>query len=92
MKIIYKFPVKIEDLQTLKMPTGAQILCVQMQGQEPFIWALIDTQNIDKEYIFELYGTGHEIHYDMGTERKYIGTFQTHGGQLVYHLFQYTGV
>ncbi len=34
----------------------------------------------------------HAVLSDMGTAREYIGTIQMQGGQLVFHIFEYTGV
>lgn len=93
-KRIFKYPIQIEDVQSIKLPIGAEILCVQTQRNEPFIWALVDPSS-DADMIshtFELFGTGHEVIYGMGIERKYIGTFQLHDGNLIFHLFLYTGV
>ena len=93
-KRIFKYPIRIEDIQSIKLPIGAEILCVQTQNNEPFIWALVDpsTDADMMSHTFELFGTGHEVTYDMGIESKYIGTFQLHGGDLIFHLFLCTGV
>jgi hypothetical protein len=45
-----------------------------------------------EERMFEIFGTGSPIQYDIGTDRKYIGTYQLYGGDLVYHLFEYIEV
>lgn len=86
MKTIHKFPIKITDDQTVIMEVGAEILTVQMQRGEPFLWAIVDTGNELEDRNIEVIGTGHPIE---GTNRKYIGTFQTHDGQLVFHVFEY---
>jgi hypothetical protein len=41
-----------------------------------------------EDRFFELYGTGHSIHEDMGIERKYIGTYQYQRGEFVGHIFE----
>ena len=91
-KTIWKFELETTDNQTLKMPVGAEILTVQTQSDKPCLWALVDP-NAEKEGRFiEIFGTGHPVGYDMGIDRKYIGTYQLHGGSLVFHVFEYTGV
>ena len=90
MKTIHKFPLKITDNQTIEMEVGAEILTVQIQRGEPFIWALVDTDKEHEERFIEVIGTGNPI---TGTNnRKYIGTFQVYDGQLMFHVFEYLGL
>ena len=35
MEKIYKYPLALEDKQTIEMPIGSQILCVQTQFNQP---------------------------------------------------------
>lgn len=86
MKTIYKYPLQIADIQALTLPRNAKILTVQMQGDTPYIWALIDRHAPTDEVVtIRMYGTGHDI---IGSEYfTYIGTFQMHSGQLVFHTF-----
>jgi hypothetical protein len=85
-RTIWKFPLVVTDKQVVEMPRGAKILCVQMQGEKPCIWALVDPKtprSIGRR--FSIYGTGHPI---QGGPGKFIGTFQMNGGSLVFHLFE----
>lgn len=86
-KQIWKFPISSGQI-TLEMPIGALILTVQAQNRTPCIWALVIPTNKTEQRHFELYGTGQEIHCDMGIERKYINTFQMQDGEFVFHLFE----
>lgn len=89
MKKIWKYKFEMTDEVVLEMPRNAEILTVQMQGETPMIWALVDTENnIEKRY-FEIIGTGNPIP-DLARHlsRKYINTFQTMEGRLVFHLFE----
>jgi hypothetical protein len=72
------------------MPKGAEILTVQTdeKNNHPTIWALVDPEQENEQRFFELFGTGHEIHSDMGVERKYIGTYQYQKGAFVGHIFE----
>lgn len=90
MRKIYKYPTQHTAKFSIKMPKGAEILCVQIDEKtdDPCIWALVDPSNPDEYRDFELFGTGHEIFYDMGIERKYIGTFQLAKGSFVGHIFE----
>ena len=53
---------------------------------------MVKTDNDTEERLFELFGTGQEIKYDMGIDRKYIGTYQYQKGEFVGHVFEYTGI
>lgn len=91
MKTIWKYPLKITYEQRIQMPVTAQVLCVQMQQCTPCIWAQHDDTAMvfDKPLMemrtFYIVGTGREIE---AKNFSYIGTFQTDGGQFVWHLFQ----
>ena len=89
MKTVYKFPVPIigETFTINNMPAGAQILTVAMQRGSAQIWALCETDAEQEPRTFIAVGTGHEIPYDDGAT-TYLGTFQTMGGALEFHLFE----
>lgn len=86
MKRIYKYHVRIDDVQTIDLPQGAQVLSVQVQDGIPYIWACVNPSAKSEPRQFRLYGTGHPIEEDCLL--KFIGTFQIFGGRLVYHLFE----
>lgn len=86
-KQIWKFEIK-PNQDIIEMPQGAEILTIQNQNGNACIWALVNPENDTEKRHFEVFGTGHNIYYDMGVERKYINTFQLEGGQLVFHLFE----
>ena len=87
MTTIHKFAIK-PGKNIKSMPQGAEILTVQTQNDEPFIWAMVNTKNEMEARVFEMFGTGHEMPVDMGIDRKYIGTFQIAKEGLVFHLFE----
>ena len=85
-KTIWKFCLKTTDLQSVKMPKGAEILHVNSQFNNLKIWALVDPEQEREERFFEIFGTGHTV--DMDADRKYLGTYQLHEGSLVFHVFE----
>jgi len=89
-KEIWKFELETTDHQILKMPLGAEILTVQMQNDTPCLWALVEPSQEKERRFIEIFGTGHPLGYDMGVDRKYISTYQLHGGSLVFHVFENT--
>lgn len=90
MKSIWKYELEVTNKQVIKMPVNAKILSVQEQHGKACLWALVGSEGTEatEERVFEVFGTGHEIHTDMGIEREYIGTFQLEGGSFVGHLFE----
>lgn len=89
--IIWKYTLTIKDRQTIYVPRGAKLLTVQMQpalnvlGEQPQLWLLCD-ETADKEAReLAIYGTGNPITSNPGS---YIATFQSHGGTMVWHLFE----
>ena len=91
-RTIWKFELNFTDNQEVEIPIDAEILTVQTQGEVLCLWALVDPTLEKEKRTFEVFGTGHSIHYDMGVSRIYIGTFQLHEGSLVFHVFENTGV
>jgi hypothetical protein len=79
---IYKYHIAVDDMQEVRMPTGAEILCVQIQGMEPFVWARVDPDAGLVKRTFRWRGTGHPC----DCVGQYVGTVQMRGG-LVFHLF-----
>ena len=81
---IYKYPIPVEDRVVIEMPEGASVLSVQMQGLTPCVWVLCNPDAPKRPRALRIYGTGHTLPEDPG---RFIGTFQMHGGALVFHLF-----
>lgn len=82
MKTIWKFHLKEERQQTIAMPIGSRILCVQEQVGLT-MWAEVDPSAAKEERCVEIFGTGHDLNE---AERTYIGTVM--GGPYVWHLYE----
>lgn len=86
MKTIWKFPLKVADTQVIDIPMPADILTIQMQGETPCLWALVNPDAEEKAIkAIAIFGTGHPL---PDRAMTYIGTFQLHGGALVFHVFE----
>jgi hypothetical protein len=83
MKTIHKFKV-YPNIRATLMNRGAKILNVQTQGDEIYVWALVDTREGSIYRDISYCGTGWEIDDSMNPE-TYIGTAQLNG--LVLHFF-----
>lgn len=87
--VIWKYTLDTTDTQKIKMPFGAQILTVQSQKDNVCLWALVDPSEQDEEKIIETHGTGNEMYLgSANVVRVYIGTYQLHDGDLVFHVFE----
>lgn len=90
-KTIWKFKMDIDDTQVIYMPKGAEILSIQLQNNEPVIWALVNPEEKEPRQ-FEMFGTGYPIPCDMGVNRKFLGTIQPIGigssFSFAFHIFE----
>lgn len=88
MKIIYKYEIKNQKTQRIKMPIGSKILDIQAQNNAIFqLWALVDTdKSLEEREIFMVY-TGEEFdEYFNHALLDHISTVQRQG--YVYHFFE----
>jgi hypothetical protein len=83
---VWKQPIPVDGAFELLMPRGARVLTVQVQGTIPCVWMLVDPAAAPERRRFRLAGTGHPI--ENAADLDYVGTFQIHGGALVFHLFE----
>ena len=82
---VWKYDVEPDEFE-LMMPRGAKVLSVGVQQNRVQMWALVDPDEPMVQHRFRLAGTGHQI--KDPDELRFVGTFQMHGGALVFHLFQ----
>jgi hypothetical protein len=87
---VWKYPVPIDDVFSVDMPWGAEVLSVAVQGSEVCMWAEVNPGAAMKLRRFRMCGTGH--HMPMHEARRFVGTFLLHGGSLVFHLFELDAV
>jgi hypothetical protein len=87
--IIYKYLLPPPDETgefSLQLPRGARVLSVQVQVEQPVLWALVD---LDERMLapreFYVVYTGRVL---PPGDLEYIGTFQMYGGHIVLHLFE----
>lgn len=88
MRTVWKFPIEPADSFALEMPADAEILDIQVQHGNVFLWALVNPKAKMGRRVFRLAGTGHPI--EEGDELRYVASFQLHKGDLVFHVFEVT--
>jgi len=87
MIVIWKYEFEVKDFVDIKMPKDSQILSVQDQNGVACLWVLINTKRPETIRKFRIFGTGNSLPVNEDIH-KYIGTFQTKQGLLVWHLFE----
>jgi hypothetical protein len=88
METIWKYPLRIEDYQTVSVPVGAVPVAVQNQNEQIVMWCRV---TIEPKYEpkltnmeIRIAGTGHTIEGN----HEYIGTVQTQNGRFAWHVFR----
>jgi hypothetical protein len=84
MSVIYKYTLAITDEQQVMVPNGGVFLTVQTQNGEAQLWAVVDPDRPTESRKILMCGTGNP----MPPVGRYLGTFQSHGGRLVFHVFE----
>jgi hypothetical protein len=82
-RVIYKYPFAITDAQPFPLPTGAKILMVEMQGDQPCLWAEVEPAARLIGWTLCVVGTGQP--FESG-DREHIGSFQS--GSFVWHVYK----
>lgn len=85
-QVVYKFDVPYDGEFSIKLPRGAQVLCVDVQNDEPKLWVQMTTETayFDERY-FKLVPTGMPFNADY---LIYIGTFLSLNTRFVGHLYE----
>ena len=84
METIYKYPLTFgRGSKAIEMPAVSSVLTIQMQGDTPMLWALVDDQYANTTRFINVYFTGEHIPQNPGV---YIETYQQTNG-LVCHAF-----
>lgn len=84
MDKIWKFPLEVADVQTVRMPMTNMPLYVALQDGKPHLWALVEDQSPLRNFHVYTVGTGQDI--PRGAQ-GYIGSYQMENGVLVFHVF-----
>ncbi len=88
-RVIWKFTLKVTDVQDIEIPHGSILLSVQTQNETPCLWVLVYNTEAEKEVIRLItIGTGNPISDDDFDLRDFLGTYQLSNGSFVGHVFQ----
>jgi hypothetical protein len=82
--VIWKFPLK-REINTIEMPTGAMIMTVANQQDNPTLWAMVDPKAPKEVRTFQVIGTGFDFNQEGLT---FLGTAHGIMGYMVFHVFE----
>lgn len=82
MHSVWKY--KLDPITELKMPKGAEVLTINTQGTDIFLWAKVDPEADDEVRLFRGFATGDGIPDKLNL--NYIAT--VFPGRLVFHVFE----
>lgn len=86
MRTVYKQKLKIDDVQTIDIHEGANILHIGKQFGSVWIWYECDGEKPMTKRTIYCFGTGQEMPVDV--KLQYIGTIILLDGELVFHFFE----
>jgi hypothetical protein len=87
MKTIYKF--ELDECTMVEVNSDSRWLKVDAQDGNTYLWATIDTDKPIVEKAIHIYGTGHELPYNVDFA-DHIGTFFQ--GPFVWHAFDFSSI
>lgn len=85
MKVIYKYPLMVADVQEIMLPEHGDFLDVQCQHDKICMWAVVDTDEPLAKRTVYIVPTGGEFKLPAGV--LYLGTVQMLRGTFVWHVF-----
>ena len=83
---IYKYPLKLDEIEWIELPIGAKIIHVAEQRGKLFFWAEIDVKEPRRCLRgFYIAGTGLRLLFDF---KRHLGSVVMPGGHLVCHVYE----
>lgn len=85
MSAIWKYPIPYSYNAEVPMPADSVVLQVHDQGENIYLWALVDESQPEVVRTFAVYATG----YKLPTRKMdYIGSVHFQRSHLVWHVFE----
>jgi hypothetical protein len=82
---IYKYSLRITDVQSVKAPRGTRWLSAQMQNGRLCVWATVDPNQPDESHLIRIIGTGNPFPAAAQSGMVFVGTVQD--APFVWHVF-----
>ena len=88
MRRIHRYPLAIDDVQTIRIPGLARFLSVDGSRGAIELWALIDPALPEREHEVRIVGTGNPFPDEIGSGGfEHLGHAITHNGAFVWHVW-----
>jgi len=84
---IWKYPLKVTDIQNVEMPAGARVLSAHVQRDTICVWVLADPAADRVRRQFRIFGTGVPVGEIPMAE--FVATVHFLRVGLVFHVFDY---
>ncbi|MEK0347888.1 MAG: hypothetical protein QQN44_06115 [Nitrosopumilus sp.] len=90
METIYKYTLKIDDVQKIKIAGFIKTLSVGVQHKKIVVYVLVNLDGLHKtvettERCYYIIGTGHSRNFN---NLRFIGTVKLMDSQLMFHVFE----
>jgi hypothetical protein len=92
-RAVWKYPMGNwgTGMFSAEMPFGAEVLSLDIQGDDVCMWVLVDPDAVKEQRHFLIVGTGHEYESPGNglSSEGFVGTFLLGArGSLVFHVFE----
>jgi len=84
---IFKYELKLDSVNIVAMPKGAEVISVIEQNNGIMVYAIVDpneTKMVDK--VFTIVGTGRDMTFDAD-DYVFLGTVSMFEGRYIWHVF-----
>lgn len=83
MRTIYRYPLRLAEVQTITGPGLGRIVAVGNSRGELEVWAEVDTHDMEMVRTVTIVGTGNEIPHGAG---RHVG--HVIDGPFVWHIYE----
>ena len=85
----YQLALNVDGVQMLSIPIGAKIVHCMLQGNNPCIWADVDTEETEQEIReFIIIATGQSLDPYKYADTIHKASIHTLAGEFVFHVFE----
>lgn len=86
MITIWKYQLKVDDVQWVDLPRGYKILSIGVQYNIPCMWVQVDSEATATDSILIItHGTGHPM---KDANMEFLGTYMLYDDSFVGHVFK----